>query len=119
MSGNSAAAPVRWGRYAVASAAAAVGVRTGVVLAVGALGGAAGTGLSLLKIMTMSKLKASIVGALVVAGVATPLVISHQTQSRLLQENKSLREQVGQLSKLAVENESLSNEAAQAQMAIN
>ena len=107
------AAALATGLSAEAVSAAPAGLA--MTIAGSALGGAAGTGLSLLKIMTMSKLKASIVGALVVAGVATPLVISHQTQSRLLQENKSLREQVGQLSKLAVENESLSNEAAQAQ----
>ena len=101
------------------SAEAVSAAPTGLALttAGSALAGAAGTGtaFTLLKIATMSKLKTSILGALVVAGVATPLVISHQTQSRLLQENESLRQQVAQLSKFPAENERLSNEVAQAQ----
>ena len=82
-----------------------------------ALAGAAGTStiLTLIKMATMTKLKAGIVGALVVAGLATPLVINHQTQSKLLQENESLRQQVAQLSQTAAENERLSNQVARAQ----
>lgn len=84
-----------------------------------ALAGAGGTGavLTLIKILTMSKLKAGVLGALMVAGMATPLVISLQKQSRLVQENASLRQQVAQLPQMAAETERLSNQVAQAQSA--
>jgi len=109
------AAALATGLSAEAVSAAPAGLA--MTVAGSALAGAAGTGTALtcLKVMTRSKLKVSILGTLVVAGVATPLVISHQTQSRLLQENESLRQQVAQLSKFPAENERLSNEVAQAQ----
>ncbi|HXT38398.1 MAG TPA: sigma-70 family RNA polymerase sigma factor [Candidatus Angelobacter sp.] len=62
-----------------------------------------------LKLMTMSKLKAGIVAAVAVAGVATTLAIQHQTQTRLRAENQSLRERADNL---ASENTRLSNLAA-------
>jgi RNA polymerase sigma factor (sigma-70 family) len=58
---------------------------------------AAGTGtFTLLKIMTATQLKLGI-SALVIAGVTTALVIQHQAQIKLREENQSLRQQVGQL----------------------
>jgi RNA polymerase sigma factor (sigma-70 family) len=77
----------------------------------------AGTTLTLVKLMTMTKLKAGIISALVVAGVATPLLMQHQAQVKLRQENQSLRRQVDQLAQLAAENERLSNLVAQANAA--
>jgi RNA polymerase sigma factor (sigma-70 family) len=69
----------------------------------------AGTGtFTLLKIMTMTKLKLGI-SALVVAGAATALVVQHQTQTKLGEENQSLRQQMTQLQ---TDNESLSNRLA-------
>ena len=61
-------------------------------------GAAAGTGttLALLKIMTMTNLKLGI-GALVVVGVTTALVVQHQAQIKLRGDNQSLRQQIGQL----------------------
>ncbi len=59
-------------------------------------GAAAGTGttLSVLKLMTMTKLQAGIVGAIVVASVATPLVIQHRALASLHAERAALlREQ--------------------------
>jgi RNA polymerase sigma factor (sigma-70 family) len=58
---------------------------------------AAGTGttFTLLKIMTTTQLKLG-VSALVVAGVATALVVQHQTQTQLREENQSLRQQIMQ-----------------------
>src|SRR5690242_13842288 len=85
-----------------------------VSIASAALTGAAtagGTGLTLLKLMTMTKLKAGIVAAVAVAGVATPLAMQHQTQTRLRAENQSLRQRVDDL---AGENARLSNPAAPA-----
>jgi RNA polymerase sigma factor (sigma-70 family) len=81
---------------------------------------AVGTGgtLTFLKIMAMSKLKVGLIGALVVAGVATPLVIQNQSQSKLRAENQELRQQNSQLTQqltpLASENARLSNLMARA-----
>jgi RNA polymerase sigma factor (sigma-70 family) len=79
--------------------------------------GAGGT-LTILKIMAMSKLKVGLVGALVVAGVATPLVIQNHSQSKMRTENEQLRQQNMQLNEqmtpLAAENARLSNLIAQA-----
>jgi RNA polymerase sigma factor (sigma-70 family) len=71
---------------------------------------AAGTGttLTLLKLMTMTKLKFGI-SALIVAGAATALVVQHQTQIKLREENQSLRQQMAQLQ---TDNENLSNRVA-------
>lgn len=71
----------------------------------------AGVGtLSLFKIMTMTHIKLGI-SALVVAGAATALVVQHQTQTKLGEENQSLRQQMTQLQ---TDNESLSNRLASA-----
>lgn len=78
------------------------------VLASTAVG--AGTTLTL---MTMTKLKLGIIGAVVLAGVATPLLLQHQDQVKLRDENQALRRQVEQLNPLAAENERLSNLLAQ------
>jgi hypothetical protein len=72
---------------------------------------AAGTGtLTLLKFMTLTKLKLGL-SALVVAGATTALVIQHQTQEKLREENEALTQQLAQLK---TNNESLSNSLAAA-----
>ena len=78
-------------------------------------GAAAGTGttITLLKLMTMTKLQAGIISAVVVAGVATPLVI--QRESKLRGANQSLRQQVDQIAQLQAESDRLSNLVAQAE----
>jgi coenzyme F420-reducing hydrogenase delta subunit len=69
-----------------------------------------GSAVTLLKVMTMTKLKVAIASAAVVAGVATPLVIQHHhSEAKLREENESLRQQVEQLAQLSAENERLSN----------
>ena len=77
-------------------------------------GAAAGTGttLTLLKLMAMTKLQAAIIGTLVVAGVATTVVVQHQAKLRA--ENQSLRQQLAQLK---TDNESLSSQLAQPKVA--
>ncbi len=72
-----------------------------------------GTGVTLtfVKLITMTKLQSAIVGAVVIAGVATPLVI--QQQSKLRQENESLRKQAEQLAPVQADNERLSNLVAE------
>ena len=61
-------------------------------------GAAAGTGstFTFLKIMSTANLKLGI-GALVVAGATTVLVVQHQAQVKLRDENQSLRQQISQL----------------------
>lgn len=79
-----------------------------------AAAGGTGTTLTLLKIMAMTKIKAGIIGAIVIAGVATPLVILHQAQAELRERDATLQQQVNQLALLTAENERLSNSVAQA-----
>src|ERR1017187_872714 len=69
-----------------------------------------GTTLTLLKLMTLTKLKLGI-SALVVAGAATALVVQHQAQTKLREENQSLRQRINQLQ---TDNENLSNRVAAA-----
>jgi hypothetical protein len=79
-----------------------------------ALTGAAtttGITLTLLKVMTMTKLKVGVASALVVAGVAAPLALQQQSQTRLREENSSLRLQLGRIEQ---ENQRLSNPSVQA-----
>ncbi len=71
----------------------------------------ASTTFTVLKLMTMTKLKAGIISAVVAAGVAAPLVMQHQAQVKLRQENQSLRQQV---EGLTAENDRLSNLLTQA-----
>jgi RNA polymerase sigma factor (sigma-70 family) len=71
-----------------------------------------GTTFTLLKFMTATQLKLGI-SVLVVAGATTALVVQHQTQIRLDEENQSLRQQITQLQS---DNESLSRREAVAKL---
>jgi RNA polymerase sigma factor (sigma-70 family) len=77
------------------------------------LAGAAGAGVTLttIKLITMTKLKIGLIGAIAAAGVAIPLAVQHQTQNALRLENQSLQQQIAQLKS---DNEALSNRAAPA-----
>jgi hypothetical protein len=68
---------------------------------------AGGTALTLFKTMTMTQLKTALAGAIVAAGVATPLVLQHQSLNRLREENGALRRQIEQVGTLRAENERL------------
>jgi RNA polymerase sigma factor (sigma-70 family) len=72
----------------------------------------AGVTFTLVKLMTMTKLQSAIVGAVVIAGVATPLVI--REQAKLRQANDSLRKQTEQLAQVQADNDRLSNSLAEA-----
>ncbi|MGI8966407.1 MAG: hypothetical protein ACR2H1_10030 [Limisphaerales bacterium] len=63
--------------------------------------------------MKSKNLKIKIICALLVASLATILIIQHQSQAKLRDENKSLRAQVDQLAQLTPENERLSKLVAQ------
>ena len=85
----------------------------GAALAGTAAGG--GVAATLVKLMTMTKLKFAIISVIAVAGVATPLAIQNQSQARLREENQVLRQQASQMVQLTAENERLSNLLAQAE----
>jgi RNA polymerase sigma factor (sigma-70 family) len=86
------------------------GAIAGVALA-GAGATVGGTTISVIKLMTLTKLKAGILGVVLVAGAATPIVLQHQSQERLQQANQSLRQQIEQA---VAQTEDLSNRLHQA-----
>jgi RNA polymerase sigma factor (sigma-70 family) len=100
------------GTVLTAEAVTAAPVGLAVKISSVALAGVAGTGttLTLLKAMTMTKLQVGIIGAILVAGVLTPLMIQHQAQVNLREENQSLRQQVAQLK---TDNKNLSSRVIQ------
>lgn len=91
---------VALGTVLTAEAVTAAPVELAVTLSSLALASvAAGTGtkLTFLKAMTMTKFQAGLIGAILVASVLTPVVIQHQAQVNLREENQSLRQQIAQL----------------------
>jgi RNA polymerase sigma factor (sigma-70 family) len=101
-SSTSSLATLLAGQAVIAAPAGLTVSVTGAALA----GAATGSGITftLLKVMTMTKLKTGIVGALVAAGVATPLLIQHQAQVRLREKDGVLRQQNDQVARLMTEN---------------
>ncbi len=75
---------------------------------------AMGTTFSFLELTTMTKLQAGIIGAIVVAGVVTPLVIQHRAQARLRERDEMLEQRAARVAQLTAENERLSNLVANA-----
>jgi hypothetical protein len=73
--------------------AAPAGLALSVTCTVLASSATGGTTFALAKILTMSKIKLSILSAIVVASVATPLVIHHRSQVQLRQKEEPLRQQ--------------------------
>jgi RNA polymerase sigma factor (sigma-70 family) len=87
------------------------GLATSVTVSALASGAAAGgVTFTTLKLVVMSKLKVGTATALIVVGVATPLVLQHQTVTRLHNENVALQEQARLAPELRRENEKLSRE---------
>ncbi len=77
-------------------------------------GAATGTAttLTLLKVMTMTKFQAGIVGAIVVAGVVTPLAIHHHAKVELDKRDLALHQQADRITQLEAENARLTTLAA-------
>jgi RNA polymerase sigma factor (sigma-70 family) len=103
----------------VQAAPAAVAKSVGVMaLAKGAA--ATGSTLTLItgawKVMAWTKAKTSLAGAVLIAGVAVPLLVQHQAQARLRDGDEALRQRAGQLSRLIAENERLAVLAANASL---
>jgi len=97
-----------------AVAAAPAGMAVSVSSAALASATGAGGAFTFMKIMAMTKLKAGIVSAVVVAGVAGSLVIQNQARERFREQAESSRRQNDQLAQVQAENERLSNLVAQA-----
>jgi len=76
-------------------------------VAIAATASSGATAMTVLKTIIMTKLKVGIIAAAVTAGIAIPLVIQHQTQTKLTAANESLRQQVERNVQLAAENENL------------
>jgi RNA polymerase sigma factor (sigma-70 family) len=82
------------GAHAITAAPAGLAASvSSAALASAASGG--GLTLLILKLMAMTKFQVAI-SALVVAGLGTTLVVEHQTQGRLREQNQALRQQVKQ-----------------------
>ena len=82
-----------------------------------ALTGAATSGattLTIIKIMSMTKLKIGIAAAVVTASVAVPWVMQQRTQTHLNESQEALRQKDAQVAKLTEENERLSGLLAKA-----
>jgi RNA polymerase sigma factor (sigma-70 family) len=87
-------------------------------LASSAVAGAAGVGttMTVLKLMSITKLKLA-VGVVLAAGVVTPMVVQHKNQVGLVDKISSLQAQIDELTKLKAENERLAGMVADAQNA--
>lgn len=94
--------------------AAPAGLAVGVTAASLAAATEAGTTLTFLKFMAATKLKTGIISAVVLATLATPLVLQHQAEARIRNQNEVLRQQTQRLDQLQPENARLSNVMAQA-----
>jgi RNA polymerase sigma factor (sigma-70 family) len=89
-------------------------------LATGSLAGtAAGTGatVTLLKLMTMSKIQMGVIGVLVAGGIATPVLLQYRAQAELRETRAALRHRTDEAADQAAETERLSNLLAQANSA--
>ncbi|MEO6034358.1 MAG: hypothetical protein ABIQ35_03800, partial [Verrucomicrobiota bacterium] len=98
------------GLAAALSAQAVTAAPAGLAISISgaALANAATTGttaFTVLKIMSMTKLKVGIASALIAAGIAIPLILQHQAQTKLQAENEALRRKAAQSDQLAAENE--------------
>jgi len=82
---------------AVQSAPAALAGTISAAVFAGVAAAAAGSSFNLLNLMSMTKLKAGLLSAAVVAGAGTPVVVQQRSLSRLRAENQELREQSHQL----------------------
>jgi hypothetical protein len=82
-----------------------------VMVTAASLGAAAETTttLTILKLMAATKLKTGAFGAIILAGMMTPLLIEHSAQAKLRVQNEALRQRAGQIAQLQAENQGLLN----------
>ena len=72
-----------------------------------------GTALTLLKIMTLTKLKLGVLSSLVILGLSASLVKEHQSQVNLREENRTLRERFDKFAQLIADNGQIVHQTAQ------
>ena len=95
--------------------AAPVGLAASIsTIAIASTAGSGVATITILKIMSMTKLKVGIITAVVAAGITIPLVIQQQTQTKLKAANESLRRETERADQLAAENEALAKGATRA-----
>jgi RNA polymerase sigma factor (sigma-70 family) len=83
---------------------------TSSAIATAAAGG--GTALTVLHIMSITKIQASVIAAVAIA-LTVPLVLQHQSNAKLKAENGSLRAETQRIDALTKENERLSKQVAE------
>lgn len=99
---SAAALAVALTTEAISAAPAGLAVSiTEAALASAATGTA--TTLTIAKILAMTKLKIGIAGAIIVAGVATPLALQHNSQAKLRAESQVLQNRITELEGMAAE----------------
>lgn len=111
LSGTALAATLAASSVTAAPAGLALTVAT-VALTTAAAG--TGTTLTILQIMSMTKLKVGIITAVVAAGITIPLFLQHQAQTKLTAASEALRHQTERSDQLAAENLRLTQLAKQA-----
>jgi len=100
------------GNATMAAPAAFVATLASASLASGAV--ASGTTLTLVKLMTMTKIKTGVISSIVVAGAVTSLVIQQQSQAKIRESDGALQQQADQLARLQTERERLASLLARA-----
>jgi RNA polymerase sigma factor (sigma-70 family) len=110
LSGTALAATLAAGSVTAAPAGFALSIST-AALATAAAG--TGTTLTILQIMSMTKLKAAVITAVVAAGITIPLLMQQQAKTQLTEVNEALQQQTQRSEELAAENARLAKLAAQ------
>ena len=101
---------------AVSAAPVGLAASISTVVLSGAVAGSGAT-LTIINIMSMTKLKIGIATVVVAAGITVPLVMQHQTKTRLAAANQEIQSREAAIKQLAAENERLSNLVAQTAVA--
>ncbi|MBC8002671.1 MAG: sigma-70 family RNA polymerase sigma factor [Opitutaceae bacterium] len=71
------------------------------------------TGLTLINLLTMTKIKAGIIGIVVATAIGIPVAMQFSTKAQLAREHETLQQQIEQNKKLADENERLAQRLSQ------
>jgi cell division protein FtsB len=90
--------------HAVSAAPSGMAATVAGASLAGAAGGGAGISLTILKLIAMTKIKTAVLGALVVAGVTTSILVQHQAQARLRESGQILSQESERLDQLRAEN---------------
>lgn len=84
-------------------------ISTSLMATTGAVGG-----VSILKYLVMTKLQTGILGAILIAGIATPVALHHAAEVKLQQQKETLRQRDAELARLTAENARLQKLSPQA-----